>query len=273
MPAYEKITCELCGVSISKSNYTKHLRRHIKHPESFKQRYKTDHEGTTCKFCGKELPTRRGLISHESCCFNNPERKLTAYEIYGAKQWAMKTTHIGQNKGQTKDTSEVLRKQSEKMKLRYATGELVPPMLGKHHSEETKLRLSGIALKNKLGGHPNRKQIDYKGVVLDSSLEYKFALKLDELQIKWERCGRFNYIDSNQKKHSYTPDFYLPEYDIYFDPKNDYLIEHINPALGFKDADKIHWVCAQNNIVVYILSEADIENFDIALYKPSSSNG
>lgn len=40
-------------------------------------------------------------------------------------------------------------------------------------------------------------------------------------------------------KHTYTPDFYLPEYNVYLDPKNDYLINNINPGLGFKDVDKI----------------------------------
>jgi hypothetical protein len=55
--------------------------------------------------------------------------------------------------------------------------------------------------------------------------------------------------------HYYTPDFYLPEYDIYLDPKNDFLIENINPVLGYTDIDKIHQVELENNIKVLILNK------------------
>lgn len=55
------------------------------------------------------------------------------------------------------------------------------------------------------------------------------------------------------KQHRYTPDFYLPEYDIYLDPKNDYLINNINPSLGYNDVEKIKKVSTQNNIKILIL--------------------
>jgi hypothetical protein len=55
--------------------------------------------------------------------------------------------------------------------------------------------------------------------------------------------------------HYYTPDFYLPEYDVYLDPKNDFLINNNNPSLGYKDTDKIKWVELYNNIKIIILDK------------------
>lgn len=35
------------------------------------------------------------------------------------------------------------------------------------------------------------------------------------------------YWDDDGKQRRYVPDFYLPKYDLYLDPKNDYLIKKI----------------------------------------------
>ena len=44
-----KIVCPQCNQEISKSNYSKHERRHLNHPETFKTySYKLNHEGLDC---------------------------------------------------------------------------------------------------------------------------------------------------------------------------------------------------------------------------------
>ena len=65
------------------------------------------------------------------------------------------------------------------------------------------------------------------------------------------------------KERRYTPDFYLSEYDIYLDPKNDFLINNINPSLGFFDKEKIQWVSEQNDISVIILDKDQLNWDDI----------
>ena len=264
-----KIKCEQCGQEISKSNYSKHLDRHRNNPDSFSPKYISDHDGTLCKFCGKDLPSERGRISHESCCKLNPQRKLTAFEIHGPATPKGCSNHVAWNKGLTKETDDRLKARGEKLKARYASGDLKGSFTGRKHSEETKQKLREIAIKNQLGGHPYRKNIEYNGVVLDSSLELEMAKKLDALNIQWTRCGRFPYVDLTGKEHTYTPDFYLPEYDLYLDPKSDYLIENINPALGYKDVDKIRWVCEQNNIKIVVISEKEIYNFNVERHTPT----
>jgi len=58
-------------------------------------------------------------------------------------------------------------------------------------------------------------------VLLDSSWEEALAIRLDSLGINWTRPKSVKWVDTNGKTHNYFPDFYLTDYDIYLDPKND----------------------------------------------------
>jgi len=42
------------------------------------------------------------------------------------------------------------------------------------------------------------------------------------------------------------------------DPKNDFLINNINPRIGFKDVDKIKLVEIQNSIKIFILNKEQL---------------
>ncbi len=107
------------------------------------------------------------------------------------------------------------------------------------------------ARKNKLGGyrpHPNRGQ-RYNGVWFDSTWEVTVAKSLDENNIEWTRpASGFVWTDKGNK---YYPDFYLPKYDVYLDPKNGYL--------QIKDKTKIEEAQKRNNIRVLVLGEEQLE--------------
>lgn len=121
-------------------------------------------------------------------------------------------------------------------------------------TEATKEKLSNIAKERGFGGFNFHKpNILYNGIKLDSSYELIVAEDLDKNSIKWERCGRFPY-HINGELHYYTPDFYLPEYDIYLDPKNDFLI-HNKDLFGYNGEEKINQVEIENNIKVLILNK------------------
>ena len=66
----------------------------------------------------------------------------------------------------------------------------------------------------------SRKTINYRGVVLESTWELRLAEWLDEKNIKWERPKPIKWVDNKEKERMYYPDFYLPEHDLYLDPKN-----------------------------------------------------
>lgn len=61
-----------------------------------------------------------------------------------------------------------------------------------------------------------------ENVLLESSWEVEVAEKLDELKIEWERPDPVIWNDSKDEPHYYYPDFFLPNYDLYLDPKNPY---------------------------------------------------
>ena len=78
--------------------------------------------------------------------------------------------------------------------------------------------------------------------------------------IRWVQPKRLSYIANDGKQHHYTADFYLPDYDVYLDPKNDFLIENINPQFGYTDVEKINWVMQQNNVRIIILNSNQLDS-------------
>lgn len=83
--------------------------------------------------------------------------------------------------------------------------------------------------------------------VAESSFEVIVADSLNENNVLWVRPQPVWYIDANNKTRRYYPDFYLSEYDVYLDPKNDHLIK--------TDIDKIIRSANQNKIKIIILGE------------------
>jgi hypothetical protein len=89
--------------------------------------------------------------------------------------------------------------------------------------------------------------------MFDSSWEDALAIRLDKLNINWTRPKPIQY-ELTGKKHNYFPDFYLPEYNIYLDPKNPYVI--------YKQKDKLEIVAKLINLII-IPSKNKCENFNI----------
>jgi hypothetical protein len=93
------------------------------------------------------------------------------------------------------------------------------PKGGKTCSNDCKSQLLSKHLKGKTGGNRDA-NIEYHDSLgnhcyLDSSWELQLANSLDKHNIRWIRPGKFILSDDR----SYTPDFYLPDYKVYLDPK------------------------------------------------------
>ncbi len=117
-------------------------------------------------------------------------------------------------------------------------------------SEELSLR----AKQRKLGGYRANagrskkftvKDSFGKNTTLQSTYELRMSCLLDELKIKWVRPRALKY-----NKRNYFPDFYLIDYDIYLDTKNDYLIR--------LDYSKIQQVILENAVKLHIVSNKQI---------------
>lgn len=205
-----------------------------------------------CRFCKKECKNDNSLRNHERLCPKNPDRDIS----YITNRLNRTPWH----KGLSKDIDERLKSRGEKLHNRYESGELIGSFKGRKHSQETIDKLSDIAIQNQYEQHfGSHKSYQYNETVFISSYEIKLAKSLDENNIKWVKPERLPYIAKDNTKHNYTPDFYLPEYDVYLDPKNDYLIENINPTLGYNDVEKIHWVMEQNNVKIIVLNKNELE--------------
>ena len=91
---------------------------------------------------------------------------------------------------------------------------------GKKHSEESKRKISEKLSVNNKGGRA--KWYDVAGQRVQGTWERDIALKLEDLGISWTKLktnrDTLKYL-MNGKERSYTPDFYLPEFDMYFEIK------------------------------------------------------
>lgn len=146
-------------------------------------------------------------------------------------------------------------KQSESMKKKIK--EKGHNWYGMKHIEKSK-KIQSIRACERIKNSPYSKHYNYKNIILESSYEYRFALILDELNIKWikDRSIWFEWLDQKSNKiRRYTPDFHLPDYNIFIDTKNDYLIK--------KDSYKIKQVIKRNNINLIILNNTQINKTKI----------
>lgn len=70
-------------------------------------------------------------------------------------------------------------------------------------------------------------------ILLESSWEVEIAKWLDILNITWIRPNHLIWFDDKNKKHRYFADFYLPKFNIYLDPKNEYQIKISEQKLNY----------------------------------------
>ena len=123
-------------------------------------------------------------------------------------------------------------------------------------SNDGKEKLRRLAVERNFGGHTSKSAIYYETkngetVYLQSSFELRVAQSLDENNIEWVRPNPLTWTDENLTQHRYYPDFYVPTFDVYLDPKNEYLIQ--------QDFMKIKSVRDQNGVNVLMFGEDHLE--------------
>lgn len=166
-----------------------------------------------CHHCEKILKSEKSLKAHFW-------RVHTKDGIEYSKNIAGRQSKPSHRKGLTKETSEEIRKTSEKvaitMREKVSNGTYVPIVW----TEERRISLSiEQSIKNRGG---KCKWFDYKGYKIQGKWELAIVQKLDELNIKWHK-PRVNSevwkytIDGKQK--SYTPDLYLEQFDLFLEIK------------------------------------------------------
>lgn len=205
-------TCKYCGIQVTgKNSFVKHENHCNSNP--YKKSYKIstnkkDHTVYVCKFCKKECYGILSLRAHERLCYNNPDRALNNVEKGILKQsyW---------NKGLTKEDHPSILKQSSNLKSYYHSH--LGPFQGKHHSEETKSKLSKYQIEY-WHQDDNRRTFSksgwYDGVYFMSSWELAYYIYQRDHEHKIQRCNqRFKYLYKD-KEHYYYPDFIVDDHII-----------------------------------------------------------
>ena len=165
-----------------------------------------------CEICNKECKSTKSLLAH----------KWRAHTEEG-KLHKLKTVSRGYTshwKGQTKDTSDVIKhiakKNSEIIQRKILNGTFIASKMGETARDKLSIEQS---LHNRGG---KCKWFDYKGQKLQGTWELNVAKKLDELNIEWIKPKVHKDViqyELNGKNKHYTPDLYLPTYDLYLEIK------------------------------------------------------
>lgn len=175
----------------------------------------------TCKHCKLEFDIsdkpNGWMANHSRWCKCNPKRSTYCNScVKGLQQ------------GYIRNKERIRRKLRKAWKDGKYSNVKFDSWVGKTHSVATKLKMSQSALRSdhrrlvKSCRHYVTKRGDK--VLLDSSWEELLAIRLDALNIDWIRPPPLTY-EHDGKIHKYFPDFYLPKYDLYLDPKNPYAIK------------------------------------------------
>jgi len=255
-----KTYCDKCNKEISSSNFDRHYskcdptkRKSIPIDENWLTvdgKYKCPH----CEF----ITSKNGISTH-IFTEHTEEGKKFKLEKYNNSEIKEK---MSWSRGLTKETDIRVKEAAENQKKLIASGEIVLYWLGKTLSPDHKSKLSqaqSIVLEDKGINNSNIfqnvksykcKNILSKEYNLRGTYELRMAQWLNDKNILWVRKIYLNYFKEGTKK-TYTPDFYLPEHDLYLETKGYY------PE---KDQIKMKLVLEQNKINLRIIFGETIEN-------------
>jgi hypothetical protein len=207
-----KLNCELCGKSISKPNYQKHLQFCVKEkPLKETINYKDwIFDGMYhCPCCELKTDSQRQIISHywrlhtESGQKHKPQPASLANGLHNS--W---------NRGLTKKTDSRVAKNAA------AVSKATTGRPGRPQSERNKIQTSLRMSLHNPGG--KSKWYTVAGQKVQGTWERNIAIKLEELGIKWYKPKVNKDVwryELNGKTRSYTPDIYLVDLNIYLEVK------------------------------------------------------
>lgn len=201
-----------------------------------------------CPHCGK-VCKKKGIYAHIW--------RMHGDGINFDPNAGYKNDRIAWNKGLTKETDIRVKRRGEVLSNKYKEG-----LIDTSYKRDDKYRanLSNKAKANGLGGYRDGAGISIKfkvkdsygnDVCLQSSYEKTCMEILNNLKILWTRPKALTYkIPEEDKERNYFADFYLNEYNIYLDPKNDYKI--------IKDEIKIKAVNERHGNRVFVLTKDNL---------------
>ena len=271
MSKFINVICEQCGKEFRKTiqRFNEAVKNNWKQFCSSECKYKffTKSQEVLCKFCGikfikkynhlKRYPNN--FCSH-SCAakYNNTKRLPPSIET--KTKISMKLKGIKTHDVTTKQL-ETLRRNAQHRKKPLITTKckICEKEFTTLHSRQRKTCSYNcqVIASTKIRTYQNgsRKSEWYfnpfenKKVLLESSWEVKVADSLCNINIKWIRPDPLSWIDSNGKNHLYFPDFFLPDYNTYLDPKNPYCMDRDKEKMKYFE-NKINLIYGKLSIIL-----------------------
>jgi hypothetical protein len=220
-----------------------------------------------CSFCGRQCKNKNSLRNHERLCKENPNRQQPNFNLQEYK----KRVADGEIRGENQHTK------AHRLGEKYTVSDETRKKLtiagtGRKHNSRTKEKLSVIRSKflEEIGGggFTSIKHYEVKnssGVLFKvrGTWEKYLAEWLTENKINWVRRTYLSYTEEGVKK-TYTPDFFLPERNIYLEVKGYY---------SEKDKQKMKQVVLENSVEIFLIQAPqismlkDIENIENLLTK------
>jgi hypothetical protein len=231
--------CPKCNISIKNCNFKKHN-------SVCNGNYTPFIKASVCKFCSIELEqfSTANRANHVRWCDKNPKRSEYA---------------INNNCSQM-HFPEIVSKRNKSIKQAWTDGKyngVNHSHPGWNHSEKTieHLRQKALASPHRRLVRSIREYTKKDGTIvkLDSSWEEALAKRLDLTNVDWIRPDPIKWIDRNGVSHHYFPDFYLPLYDLYLDPKGPYAFK--------SQSDKISCLTEQIKNLIIITSLEECKKF------------
>lgn len=197
-------------------------------------RYRQTKVEAQCNFCGAKVVKVKSQLRDNNFCssscaakFNNANRDASVYKKQSETlKRKIKNGELSKPQPTPKNYCSIRIKTCNGCKKPFLTAYYLGNSNRVTCSDECAMQASVGCRK-----YPNGKRkltwfynkYQKKEVLLESSWEVRLAKFLDGLNIVWVRPPSIYWFDSSNKKRYYFPDFYLPDYDIYLDPKNKYL--------------------------------------------------
>ena len=205
----------------------------------------------SCKHCSQTFVdlSHSGKANHSRWCHSNPKRKDykngSAKAVMAMNESRKNNPNVANQYSKARSLGLPIPSGAHKGKPGTFTG--------RTHSEETKSKQREKAL---LSTHRRlrKKMIEYNGIMLDSTWEFELAKRLDDQNIRWERPAPIKWIDEDGVTHNYFPDFFLPDHNLYLDPKN--------PHAYKVQTKKIDQLKKQFANLIFLTTLEDILTFD-----------
>jgi len=202
--------------------------------------------------CEKEFDNYQKLNSHFCYCLIHrkgiPPKNPNRADYFNGKR--------GWKKGLTKETDSRIAKISQNLKSKYESGELISnwknKILSNEHKEKLSIKQSGLNYSGGICKWYNYIKPNGTYQKVQGTWELKFAKYLDTIDEKWIKIGNgkeihtFIWVDKQGNKRRYTPDFWCPILQKYFEVKG-YWRE--------SDRNKMKLVLEQNDINIEIIEE------------------